>query len=381
MAIMDSKLEKKVNDTWNIAVFLQMISSFDRDVDWRFIKAMTTRIDEFLKTASDLEIVVELPEIRRTLEQYADPLIKKFPLKNDINVIARSWNDFFKGDQELYDFGLEYGWLEEQLELKNYRLYDYVPYHFRLGLVAHKGRCYIEEDNLLKDAFKVLLKAEYYQTVLEKYGKLSTELSQAKGNLEFDRKTYTKITHVKFEVSSFSRLTVLSFFAFIEAFVNSVAYSFLRRNESTLSDAEAEILTGKQKGHYLQLRSKFERYQKIIRADKTAILITSDTMQMNDTLKTFFAYEELRNSAVHYSPLKEPLSITPKDWLTRAREFSRIAMNVGLQFWNACYPGLDAPEYLGRLDYKFNQDMAKSRLAAVQEAESLSERESFPTKD
>lgn len=379
MANRHETIEKRINDTWDVAVFLQMISSFDVNVDWRFINALTTRIHDFLKTASDKDIEAELPEIRRTLERYANPLFKQFPLKTDLHTIAKTWNDFFKGDQELYAYGLEYGWLEERLDLKNYRLYNYVPYHFRLGLVAHKGRCYIEEDNLLKDAFNMLLKVEHYHNVLNKYGKLSTELSQAKGNLEFDKRTYTQLTHVKFEVSSFSRLTVLSFFAFIEAFVNSIAYSFLRRNESTLSDADAEFLSGKKNNRFLQLKSKIEHFQKIIRADQKAVLITSDKMQMNDTLKTFFAYEELRNSAVHYSPLKEPLSITPKEWLNRTTVFSKIAMEVALQFWDACYPGMDAPEYLGKLDYEFNHHMAKSRLALVREAEDLSQIEPLPS--
>lgn len=378
MANSENALEKKINDTRNIAIFLQMISSFAVNVDWRFVKGLTTRIYDFFETAPDEDIEAKLPEIRHTLKKYANPLIKQFPLRIDINTITEKWTDLSQGDQEIYSYGLEYGWLEEHLDLKNFRLYNYVPYHFRLGLVADKGHCYIEEDNLLKDAFNMLLKAEHYLVVLTKYGKLEMELSQAKGNLEFEKQTYTKITHVKFEVSSFSRLTILSFYAFIEAFVNSIAYSYLRRNESTLSVAEAESLTGKEKGRYLQLKYKIERYQKIIRADKKAVLITSDMMQMNDTLKTFFAYEELRNSAVHYSPVKASLAITPLEWLNRAVEFSKIAMNVAIQFWNACYPNFGAPEYLGRLDYEFNHNMAKTRLARIQEAENISKAESLP---
>lgn len=377
MANSDDTLEKKVNDTRNIAVFLQMMSSFSENVNWRVINHLTTRVDVFFKTASDQDIAAELPDIRRELDRHANPLIQQFPLKTDMNTIAKNWNNFSKGDQDIYSYGLEYGWLEEHLDLKSFRLYNYVPYHFRLGLVAHKSRCYIEEDNLLKDAFNILLKAEHYHMVLNKYGKLQTELSQAKGNLEFEKKIYTKITHIKFEVSSFSRLTILSFYAFIEAFVNSIAYSFLRRNESKLSAADAEILTGKRNGRYLQLKAKIERYQKIIRADKKVVLITSDEMQMNDTLKTFFANEELRNSAVHYSPMKASLAITPLEWLNRAVEFSKTAMNVAIQFWNACYPGMDAPEYLGSLDYEFNHHMAKTRFAIIQEAENISKSESL----
>lgn len=378
MANSDDSLEKRVKDARDIAVFLQIISSFAVNVDWRFIKGLTTRIYDFFEKAPDEDIATELPEIRRTLEKYAIPLILQFPLKTNLNTITEKWKEFSKGDQEIYSYGLEYGWLEEHLDLKNFPLYNYVPYHFRLGLVGDKGHCYIEEDNLLKDAFNMLLKAEHYYLVLSKYGKLQMELSQAKGNLEFEKDIYTKITHVKFEVSSSSRLTILSFYAFIEAFVNSIGYSFLKRNESKLSAVDAEMLTGKKNARYLQLKAKIERYQKIIRTDKKAVLVTSDEMQMNDTLKTFFAYEELRNSAVHYSPIKASLAITPLEWLNRAVEFSKIAMNVAIQFWNACYPDFGAPQYLGRLDYEFNHHMAKTRLARIQEAENISKAESLP---
>lgn len=46
----------------------------------------------------------------------------------------------------------------------------------------------------MKDAFNMLLKAEHHHVVLTNYGKLEMELSQAKENLEFEKKIYTKIT-------------------------------------------------------------------------------------------------------------------------------------------------------------------------------------------
>lgn len=58
-----------------------------------------------------------------------------------MNTVAKNWNDLSIGEQDIYSNGLEYGWLKEHLDLKNFPLYNYMPYHFRLGLLADKGHC------------------------------------------------------------------------------------------------------------------------------------------------------------------------------------------------------------------------------------------------
>ena len=118
-----------------------MISSFSVYVDWRFVKGLTTRIFDFFEKAPGEDIEAEIPEIRHTLKKYANPLIQQFPLKTDMNTVAQNRNDLSIGEQDIYSYGLEYGWLEEHLDLKNLPLYNYMSYHFRLGLLADKGHC------------------------------------------------------------------------------------------------------------------------------------------------------------------------------------------------------------------------------------------------
>jgi hypothetical protein len=185
-------------------------------------------------------------------------------------------------EMKFFSYGITYGWLEELMDLRNYRLYDYVPYQFRIGLVAHKGHFGIEEEFLLKDSFNAFVKAEnYYDTLLE-FGNVEKIKHEKIGSKEFDPDTYMQITDLKYEVSAFSRLSIISFYAFIESFINSVGYSFLQRHRSTLTEDEKEILQGVRKGKFLSLKSKIERFQKIIRSDKKVIIITSDDGQIKE---------------------------------------------------------------------------------------------------
>jgi hypothetical protein len=110
--------------------------------------------------------------ISKPLQQLVSFYTKKYPPKKDICTIATIWNDYYKQNRDVFELGISYGWLEELMDLKNLKLYDYVPYHFKLGLVVHKNHGGIEEEFLLKDAFDILVKAEYYYEVLIKHASL-----------------------------------------------------------------------------------------------------------------------------------------------------------------------------------------------------------------
>jgi hypothetical protein len=81
----------------------------------------------------------------------------------------------------------------------------------------------------------------------------------------------------------------------------------------------------------------------------------------------FDYYEQLRNSSVHYSPLKEQIWHKPEDWLEKARTFSSLSLHVGLEFWKAC--SQNEPQYLGKLDYDKHYILAKERAMRIQEIE------------
>ncbi|HBR11251.1 MAG TPA: hypothetical protein DD740_03375 [Chryseobacterium sp.] len=184
---------------------------------------------------------------------------------------------------------------------------------------------------------------------------------EKEGKEDFDQETVRKINDLKYEISANSRLAVISFYAFVECFVKSLGYSHAKRNEEVLTKNDFEILNGKKNGRYLQLKSKIERHQSLIRTDGKTTVITSDDNQIKKPFISFFnIYENLRNSAVHFSPTKEQIWLKPADWIEKAEHFSKLSLQVALEIWKSSYPKLASPDYIGRLDYE--TFMNKSKL-------------------
>ncbi len=356
-------LQYDINEIFIISDYLQLMSSFVPNSDFDTTQKIIFEIRDFIKKSNEIEVVLKLPTIQQKLSEMAKLYLLKFPLKKRMDEIALDWNEFFKNNYEIYSYGLEFGWLEERMNLEKFKLYDYVPYHFRIGLVAHKGNFGIEEEFLLKDAFNILVKSQNSYEKLIEYGEYKKTILKNENKTNFDIETIEKITDLKYEISANSRLTIISFYAFIECFVNSVGFSFAKRNQNKKSNEELEILNGKRKGRFLQLKSKIEKYQKIIREDGKVKIVTSDDNQIKEPFTSFFnIYEEIRNSSVHFSPNKEQIWIRPKDWLEKAEEFSKISIEVAKQFWKSCYPNIQNPDYLGRLDYDFFITKSKNYL-------------------
>ncbi len=363
-----NNIEREVNSVFNIAVYLKMMASFLPDANFEEVNKMVSDIYDFFKSAKEDDILEKLPYIRSNLEKMAAPLLKSFPLKKSLDEIVADWDQFFKNDSEIYSYGLEYGWLEDRMNIKGLVLYNHIPYHFRIGLYAHKGNFGIEEEFLLKDAFNILVKAQKAFDQLNNYGDFKQKLLKKEREEDFDEHTIRKITDLKYEVSANSRLSVISFYAFVECFVNSLGYSHAKRNVMVLSEMDSEILNGKKNGRFLQLKSKIERYHRLIRNDGKTIIITSDENQIKEPFISFFnIYESLRNSAVHFSPTKEQIWLKPADWIEKAERFSRMALQVALEFWRSCYPERPYPDYIGRLDYDIFMNKAKLYIQNLEE--------------
>ena len=93
------------------------------------------------------------------------------------------------------------------------------------------------------------------------------------------------------------------------------------------------------------------------------MIFVKDKNQIEEPFKTFFEiYKNIRDSSVHYSPLKEKIWYSPLDWLTKAKEFKNLVLESALLFWKACYPSSKGPEYLGNLDSQKHLEIAKKRL-------------------
>lgn len=360
--------ESRLNQAFDIAVYLQLMGAFEPYVDFQEIKVIVTETYNFFQNSSREDIEDRLPLIKSTLQKMADLFIKKYPPKKTISEIAKDWNKLFKEKQSVFNYGLLYGWLEEQMDLSHYHVYNHVPYHLRIGLGAHKGHFSIEEEFLLKDAFNTLIKAEYYYNLLDKLGNICNQNTENHSQEDYFN-NYTKLTNIKYEVAAYSRMTIVGFYSFVECLVNSIGYSYLKRNPH-LNLKDKDTLLGLKKNSYLSLKSKIEMFQRIIRVDHQVIIRTTDEKQVKKSFASFFSeYESLRNSSVHYSPLKKHIFLTPFDWLDHARKFSRQATELSIEFWKACFDSSEGPEYLGKLDYDEHYKNAKQRLTEIKNIE------------
>ncbi|MEZ4797281.1 MAG: hypothetical protein R2785_08930 [Flavobacteriaceae bacterium] len=366
----NKSLEIEINRVWNTAVYLQMMAAFCKELDFSDYKILMMDLYEIIKRNDEKEIDTVLPKYDDRLNEIAIPLIKKYPLKRSIDEIATDWNLLFKNDKEVFSNGVMIGWLGQQINLKSYYFYDYYPYHFKVGLVIHKSRGEIEEHFLLKDAFSCLIKAQNSLRLLEEYGQTKKDEFTKKDLLQFDKETLNIINIIKYDVSLYSRLTIVSFFSFIESFINSIGFDHYYRNQGALKSSDIEILQGKKRGRHLSLKNKIEKFQKIIREDNIAKIVLSDTAQIKEPFKTLFeTYEELRNSSVHFSPQKTRIWLKPHDWVNKAQEFSNFTVSAALEIWKSCHETSKGPDYLGRLDYNRLYKLANENECKIDKIE------------
>ena len=241
-------LEQHIKRIWDIAVFLQMIAAFSDDIDFDDYSKLMLRFHDLIKESNEQEIRKELPKFEKKLVRLFEKIILKYPLKRDYQEIAKDWNAQHRMDKETFSNGIMIGWLEEQIDLTNYYWYDYTPYHFKVGLVVHKRRGEIEENFLLQDSFACLIKAEKRLEKLDKFGTSQKDLFKSNGKKKFDDKTLDVLNYIKYDVSFYSRLTIVSFYSFLECFVNSIGYDFFYRNKASLHSKDAEILQGNKNG-------------------------------------------------------------------------------------------------------------------------------------
>lgn len=334
------------------------MAAFDRSLDFADVKRFSVEMYDFLTKTDTEELEDKIPKVHTVVEGMVAKYIAKYPPKIDIAVIATNWNDLFREGKDPYSFGVDYGWLNCLLELENFRpCSDYIPYHFKVGLAQNKGHFSIEENFLLSDAFNQLVKGLATKDLLVTY---SEELKKTRdiGNEPLAPEYYTHFSNLKFEIAAYARTSVVTFYSFVECFVNSLGYSHLMYSTDNLSEPEQELLKGKNGKHYLSLKEKIRAFPKLINPNHV------NPRHFGKPEQTFFdIYEDLRNSAVHYSPVKSSIWLKPDIWLEKAKEFSEVSIGVALTFWKDCFPESDGPEYLGKLQYERLHKMAEERLA------------------
>jgi len=356
--------ENKINEVFNLAVYLQFMAYCVPNSNSDKANNLVKLTREFLTNSSKDEIDSKLSEIETLLNQQVQHYTTKFSPKISINEIASNWNALFKNGFDPLNYGITYEWLNKQMDISKLFSYNYIPSHFNIGLSNNAGQGIVEEVFLLQDAFSVLVKANSHFNFLKSYANVLKNK-----NKTFDKDTHIKISKLKLEICSCSRLTIVSFYSFIECFVNSIGYSYYRTNQMNLTEKEISILEkGEEKNRFLSLQAKVEKFPKIICKNKPIKIVTSDKKQMKEPFKTFFeTYTLLRDSSVHYAPNEKKVNIwmQPDEWVEKANEFAKLSMETALEFWNACYEDIGKPDYLGRLEFDRLYEEAENKLNII----------------
>lgn len=343
----------------NHLAYLQLMTSLEPgegNITNPTIKAALNEALDFYKTTNKEGLVSKAPQLIKSFQ----PLIERFksiaPLKLSLDQVATDFNSLFANNKEVYSYGLEYGWLHERMDCSHMGLPNDLPWHTRIGIGHHAGRISIEELFLLHDAFFMLASAE----------ETFTNMNEVAGKIDKQPDTNLSLNELyvaNSNVAAYSRLCVVSFFSFIEAFVNSVGYNFYLQNQSSLSSREIELLHGKKKGNFVSIEYKIEKFPSIIRADKKSPIITLDNAQIKEPFKSFVQHtKEIRDASMHFAPSKEEIWRKPLDWLENARSASKLCTEVAREFWRACYPDRNLPKYLENLDHAQLIESANNRL-------------------
>lgn len=353
---MDKDFGDIANRIWDKALYLQLTAAFDPSTNFEQARVFSIELHDQLRTLDPAIAGSVLPRLEALVDQMVKIVREKFAPIAEFSAIATSWNDKFRNREDPISYGVEYGWLAKLVDLRNFLpQLDYVPFHFRVGVAQNKGHFSIEEEFLLSDAFNQLVKGQETKVLLMNYA----EKIKAQRHSETDPLSphhYSDFSQMKFEIAAYARTAVISFYSFVECFVNSVGHSHLCYNSGLTGQPEAQVLSGRKGKYYIPLREKMKEIPRIVNpAPRPAQKFGIHEQRFFDT------YEDLRNSAVHYSPQKASIWLKPDIWLEKADEFSRSAIGVAHTFWDACFPGTDGPQYLGKLEYDRLYGLAKTR--------------------
>lgn len=303
-------------------------------------------IAAFTETATSKDIKTRgrqlLEVVRNAVELHAKALAPKVPTRQ----IAR---DFAKLSQEgdVWRFGIPFGWIQSRFDPSSLQVAPDLPPHARVGIGPHAGHASVEETFLLEDAYFLVARAE---AVFNRMHTTANALKALKGN-RIENTDYKLLAALNSEVGTFSRLSVVSAAAFVEAFVNSVGWAEAERKPN-LKEEVLSQLRGTHKGRYMSLEAKLERIPKLIRADGSTPIIVSDEKQMKEPFTSFLAEtKELRNASMHYAPGKAAIWRPPQEWLGSAQRATEYAIHVAECFWRACYPSRSLPQYLDELSH------------------------------
>jgi len=228
----------------------------------------------FVYESTTEEFLARVDSVSRHLDDWITRSTNFLPIKVSIEEIAGEFGKLIneQGDS-LYSTGVTFGWLNRLIDCTPLGLRGDSPYHTRIGLAAHAGQGSVEEAFLLHDAFFLL---EITKLCYEGLHLTASQFTTIRST----DKNYDTLSTANQNVGSVARICVFSFYAFVEAFVNSIGNDFAARNTFGLAANEIETLHGKKKGRYLSLEKKMELFQRIIRPDKKNPIVLTDSKQV-----------------------------------------------------------------------------------------------------
>jgi hypothetical protein len=119
----DETFQEEIDELIDYAVYLHLMGSFVPWVDFGKVKNVVTEVYDFIKTESEENIKCKLPELQETLKNMASLFMTKFPLKRELCIVNAEFNFFFKSGDDIYTYGLQFGWLDAQMDLSELKLH------------------------------------------------------------------------------------------------------------------------------------------------------------------------------------------------------------------------------------------------------------------
>ena len=359
-----NELEFQRNKALDRVLYLQLM--YNVDLSLSLEDSLYPKLDIIWKDSLDGKHTAESwKETIDILDKKVVPLLNKYPLKTGLAKLAKDYYDVTRFENNnLTKYGIQIGWIRERMDFSNFLSIDDFPYQTYIGFGKSKGAFGIEEDMLLKDAFNVHVKSIKLYENLVNIGKKINKLDKSKRDSL--RRSFSSI---QFDMACYSRLSITSYFAFLESFINSIGYSYLKENEATLNESEKNNLQGLSNDgkNFTSLKNRIEKFQTIMRADQTVHINLSDSNQISDPFKTLFAgYKDLRDSSMHNSPLKEKIWLSAFDWNQKAIEFSHLTIKCSKMIWKTLKDSDQLPLYLEKLNYDKLLKASKKRLSEIE---------------
>jgi hypothetical protein len=327
------------------------------------IKEVINTAIEFANRADEAEFIIRGPGILNALERPLNSYLLHFPLKKSLGEVAAAFREISKDYETLLSYGIPFSWLDTYIDTSDI-VDGYTPYQAKIGIGHHAGKYSLEESTLLSDGFYFLASAK---DLLAGLLRLKLEARNNESNGYVNEDFYQKSLKVNLNTCSLSRNAIVNLYSFVECFVNSVGYDYFLRNKDVLSLPEQHTLKGHTKnGGFISLEYKLEKFPLIINRKSKQIIHVLDIAQRKAPFSQFLdECKEIRDAAMHYSPLKHSIWRKPVEWVDKAELYSKLAVEVARVFWLACYPHESFPRYLLDLDYKSCYDDGEARCKST----------------